>query len=249
MGTKISDLPVTGVLPADAVFPLEYGGANYSVKASDLGAGGSGGSNIAASLKCDEDGVLTGPAHNASIARTAEGKYTVTFNTPLPDANYRVMVGIGGPGTIGINDSAECKPTTWEHTTTGFDIWTGRASIIFHDSPLSVVVFNSNTGGSSSSGPRAYVAFDGNGNITTSFNVDSVTDPGNIFTTVNFTTAIPNPVPIASHRQGTPAYPLGISFSAVSSSQITVHTGTSMDNFSSWTGAMFPVAEIYLVVF
>lgn len=36
MGTKISDLPVTGVLPADAVFPLEYSGANYSVKASDL---------------------------------------------------------------------------------------------------------------------------------------------------------------------------------------------------------------------
>ena len=43
MGTKISDLPVTGVLPADAVFPLEYGGANYSVKASDLGTGGSAG--------------------------------------------------------------------------------------------------------------------------------------------------------------------------------------------------------------
>jgi len=43
MGTKISDLPVTGVLPADAVFPLEYSGANYSVKASDLGTGGSGG--------------------------------------------------------------------------------------------------------------------------------------------------------------------------------------------------------------
>jgi hypothetical protein len=41
MGTKISDLPVTGSLPADAVFPLEYGGANYSVKASDLGTGGS----------------------------------------------------------------------------------------------------------------------------------------------------------------------------------------------------------------
>jgi len=89
MGTKISDLPVTGVLPADAVFPLEYSGANYSVKASDLGTGGSGGGSWSSGW-VDTDGTN-------SLANAA----TLTFTHDLgtTDVNFIVYIADDDQGT------------------------------------------------------------------------------------------------------------------------------------------------------
>jgi hypothetical protein len=89
MGTKISDLPVIGVLPADAVFPLEYSGANYSVKASDLGTGGSGGGSWSSGW-VDTDGTN-------SLANAA----TLTFTHDLgtTDVNFIVYIADDDQGT------------------------------------------------------------------------------------------------------------------------------------------------------
>lgn len=99
MGTKISDLPVTGVLPADAVFPLEYGGANYSVKASDLGTGGSGGGSsssgtTSAILPFAHARIFTnnaGTGIGMSWGAYNNGYVEVTFDTAQPDTDYYVV--------------------------------------------------------------------------------------------------------------------------------------------------------------
>ena len=87
MGTKISDLPVTVVLPADAVFPLEYSGANYSVKASDLGTGGSGPRAYVAfdGTAGDLTASITKSFNVDSITDNAVGDYTVNLTNAVTD--------------------------------------------------------------------------------------------------------------------------------------------------------------------
>ena len=94
---------------------------------------------------------------------------------------------------------------------------------------------------------RAYIAFDGTGTIaaSTEYNIASLTDDGVGLYTVAFTTAITDPVPLVStdgFNVGALTNPIDVSFSAVSSTSISMIAGTN-------TSGPLDVDGVYLVVF
>ena len=94
---------------------------------------------------------------------------------------------------------------------------------------------------------RAYIAFDGTGTIaaSTEYNIASLTDDGVGLYTVAFTTAITDPVPLVSADGSNVAgttNPIDVSFTAVSSTSISMIAGTNS------SGPM-DVEGVYLAVF
>lgn len=60
--------------------------------------------------------VISASGNIASVVRNALGKWTLTFATPMPDANYTVCFGqisqIGSPGTVALQVGYNSKSTT-----------------------------------------------------------------------------------------------------------------------------------------
>jgi hypothetical protein len=79
----------------------------------------------------------------ASVSRSATGKYTVTFTTAMPDANYTVLVfpDVSSPSWSN-NEAYTAHGVVSAKSTTSFDIWGQHPGIGIRDLyRFSVVVF------------------------------------------------------------------------------------------------------------
>ena len=128
------------------------------------------------------DGSLLGGL-NASTSRLSTGIYEVTFATPMPSANYAVLLsGLG-----------EACNVEYPISATGFS-YRSQSGSLLQDLPTSFAVFSTNAlppkGGT---GTDAWGTFDGtDGSLEGGFNVASVTRTNNGRYTVVFGTAMPS---------------------------------------------------------
>lgn len=101
MGTKISDMTLTGSAPADSEIVIAYSGQNYKINPSTL----SGASGSAPRAYVAFDGTaanvtnsITNSLNISSITDNAVGQYTVNFSNPVEDP---VAVHDNGPRSDG----------------------------------------------------------------------------------------------------------------------------------------------------
>ena len=73
----------------------------------------------------------------SKVVRTATGKYTITFATAMPDANYCV---VEGTNTGGANANADYR-YIHDLTTTDFDLWAVHSGAYQNISIIMVSVF------------------------------------------------------------------------------------------------------------
>ena len=127
-------------------------------------------------------GVLSG-ALNCSLFKNGTGNYSVIFTTPMPSADYSILVdGVGRETVVSYSDASP----------TGFKIFARDSGTDTDPSGVSFAVFSSNalppTGGT---GTDSWGSVDAAGNIKASFNVASVTNTGAGDYDVVFTTPMP----------------------------------------------------------
>ena len=156
-----------------------------------------GGSGSGASAWGNFDGiggvVLNGALNVDSVVRTNTGQYTVTFSTPMPDANYSVVCST--MPTPNGNDSGAMPRNL---TANGFDIDVQNFTNALVDSELvTFTVFATNAlPPKSGTGTDSWATVDlttvnGPCNVPSSFNVASVTRTGTGSYSVVFTTPMP----------------------------------------------------------
>lgn len=132
--------------------------------------------------KINSDGTLAGGL-NCTTSKISAGKYQVTFNTPMPDANYSVTQG---------NYTVAGWVDETTQTATGFQInsYDPPSNI---DGVVYFAVFSSNalppTGGT---GTDSWGCVDADGSLLASFNVASVTRTSVGKYDVVFTTPMPS---------------------------------------------------------
>ena len=73
----------------------------------------------------------------SSVVRTATGKYTITFATAMPDANYCVVEGTNSSGS---NTNSDYR-YIHDLTTTDFDLWAVHTGAFQNISIIMVSVF------------------------------------------------------------------------------------------------------------
>lgn len=163
---------------------LAWNGSQWSpVDQTGIGgtiAGASAWGNIAA------NGTVNNGLNIASVTKSGAGDYNVTFQTPLPSANYSVVVSVRGDGLD--------KATVFQQTTTGFQVIcmnssTGsKADLDFNFQVESTNALPPKGG----TGTDAWGRFEGDGTLIGGFNVSSVTRSGEGVYSVVFTTPMPN---------------------------------------------------------
>jgi hypothetical protein len=156
----------------------------------DLAQSGVTNPGASAWSQVEGDGTLIGGLNFSSVTRTQAGFYTYVFQTPMPDANYSVVVQHSGAGNTSINGLIRVR----ERTATGFSVvsanTTASAGV---DSPHATAVFATNalppTGGT---GADAWASFECNPvSINASFNIASITRVSAGQYDVVFTTSMP----------------------------------------------------------
>ena len=127
----------------------------------------SGDSGASAWANVAADGTIIASLNVASVNRTSTGKYTVTFSTPMPSANYSVQLTAGGNQR---SDIAAYRNAT----ANGFDVAVSDYNGPSADEPFSLAVFATNAlppkGGT---GADAWVDVSTAGTPTSSFNATS----------------------------------------------------------------------------
>ena len=108
-------------------------GVNYTW---DNGAGvwtaagaGSGGS-VAAWVNFDSGGSIRNSVNVASVVKTATGRFTINFSSPLASATYIVLTGAGKDSPAGGNPpNIVTRPALASGSSTGSqDVWTNLTS-------------------------------------------------------------------------------------------------------------------------
>jgi len=128
-----------------------------------------------------DTGGLTAGMNVASVNRTSEGVYDVTFANAMPSADYAVVTGIS-PNT-------DRNVEVWNQATTGF---TTRVDGTTNGADINFVVFATNAlPVRRGTGTDAWGTCQSDGTIDASFNIDSVTRTGTGEYAVVFTTAMP----------------------------------------------------------
>lgn len=101
MGTKISDMTLTGSAPTDSEIVIAYSGQNYKINPSALG----GASGVGPRAYVAFDGTATNVTNSitnsfniSSITDNAVGQYTVNFSNPVENP---VAVHDNGPRSDG----------------------------------------------------------------------------------------------------------------------------------------------------
>lgn len=176
----------SGVTSEGAVVPVQVDGVGRVVATTGEPpgppvieySGASAWGNVAA------DGTLQGGL-NASVTKTGPGNYTVTFLTPLPDANYSAV----GSTNRGSNNLF----ASYNQTASGFSYETISAdNAVRVDEAASFVVNSQNAlppeGGT---GTDSWGSVDADGSLLASFNVASVTRTGTGVYDVVFVTPMP----------------------------------------------------------
>jgi hypothetical protein len=154
----------------------------------DLAQSGVTNPGASAWSQVEGDGTLIGGLNFSSVTRTQAGFYTYVFQTPMPDANYSVVVQHSGAGNTSINGLIRVR----ERTATGFSVvsanTTASAGV---DSPHATAVFATNavppTGGTGTDA-WAYVNSSGISNAT--FNCSTVKQSTGIYV-ITFDTPVP----------------------------------------------------------
>ena len=249
MGTKISDMTLTGSAPADSEIVIAYSGQNYKINPSALREA-SGGATFNSGW-VNTDGTTT----------VADGA-TLTFdhNLGTTDIIFSIFVASDASGTdareadMMVGDSSTtfgAFPQSITNTSTTIQLGSGGfitldssgvdSSLSFSGKYIKVIV------SSASGGPRAYVAFDGTAanvtnSITNSFNISSITDNQVGQYTVNFSNPVENPVAVHDNGPRSDGFPILYSdLYNVGSGSIKIALGSS----NVW----YDSAYISLVVF
>jgi len=156
------------------------------------------------------DGALNGGMNVASVRKTGTGLYYVVFTTPMPNANYSVVVG-----------GASSMPRDLFKAADGFTIETRDASGNVGDASSSFAVFSTNAlppkagTGTDAWGTVDQTAKNGACNFPASFNVASVTRTGMGKYDVVFITPMPSDrycvlTNLASSSAGRNSYPIAL---------------------------------------
>ena len=157
------------------------------VTINSTGGGGGGGTTVnyngaSAWANVAADGTLNGNDNIASVSKSSAGVYSVTFKTPMPNANYSVVGSVNGNSSYVFSSSSQ--------STTGFTANTVRESST--DKDFSFAVFASNAiAPPSGVGADAWGNIEADGTINNSFNVASVTNPSTGTYSVVFVTPMP----------------------------------------------------------
>ncbi len=188
-----------GVTPSDYPFDFAVNATNAVLPDSfseeqiqsvvDLAKSGVTNPGASAWSQVEADGTLIGGLNFSSVTRTSAGVYDYVFQTPMPDANYSVVVQHSGVGNTSINGLIRVK----DRTATGFTVLSSNpAATTILDSPHATTVFATNAlpprGGT---GTDCWGSCEADGSINASFNVASVTRTAAGKYDVVFTTPMP----------------------------------------------------------
>jgi hypothetical protein len=140
--------------------------------------------------KLDSNGNLLSGSNIASSSKLGTGRYSVTFNTPMPNANYSIQVNTTGFSSV--RSAAYANVTS-----TGFEIYRYNASGAVIDGEVTFAVFATNAlppkGGT---GIDAWASTSGDATLLHSFNIASVTKSG---TSGRYVYTFTTPMPDASY--------------------------------------------------
>ena len=153
----------------------------------------------------DKAGTIGSSFNIASVNRTAAGRYTVTFTTPMPNATYSVVTAIERTTGFAPAEAAIIDKTTTSFGIFCFNIAAGEgedylfnAAVNATNATLPDTFTEEQIQGVIDAQPqgiaKAWVNFTGQGTVSIngSFNVSSITDNGTGDYTVNFTNNMPN---------------------------------------------------------